>query len=97
MFEIFVDEPTNTLQIKTTNKKYYKKIEIPDMTRAKLKLEKGKDEKGKDERGSDELTKAEEAYKLLNRLVGKMMSNTKEFEKDPRGEYCKAAVVSSQW
>lgn len=33
----------NTIQIKTTNKKYYKKIEIPDMARGKLKLEKGKE------------------------------------------------------
>jgi hypothetical protein len=39
MFSVTIDEQANALVVRTTNKKYFKRIEVPDMTRAGLRLD----------------------------------------------------------
>ncbi|KAM3144908.1 hypothetical protein pb186bvf_002913 [Paramecium bursaria] len=40
VYQIDFDEPNQEIIIKTTNKKYYKKFQIPDLRRLNLKIEK---------------------------------------------------------
>ncbi|CAK61410.1 unnamed protein product (macronuclear) [Paramecium tetraurelia] len=42
VYKVEVDENTQEIVIRTSNKKYYKRFAIPDMRRANLKLEQGK-------------------------------------------------------
>ncbi|KAL4441370.1 hypothetical protein ABPG74_013665 [Tetrahymena malaccensis] len=42
VYQIEVDEEKQQLVVRTTNKKYFKRIDVPDMARYNLKLEKGK-------------------------------------------------------
>jgi hypothetical protein len=39
VFSVTIDEQANALVVRTTNKKYFKRIEVPDMTRAGLRLD----------------------------------------------------------
>jgi hypothetical protein len=39
VFSVTIDEQANALVVRTTNKKYFKRIEMPDMTRAGLRLD----------------------------------------------------------
>ncbi|EAR93824.3 DPCD protein (macronuclear) [Tetrahymena thermophila SB210] len=42
VYQIEVDEEKQQLVVRTTNKKYFKRIDVPDLARYNLKLEKGK-------------------------------------------------------
>ncbi|KAL4478896.1 hypothetical protein ABPG72_009722 [Tetrahymena utriculariae] len=42
VYQIDVDEEKQQLVVRTTNKKYFKRIDVPDLARYNLKLEKGK-------------------------------------------------------
>ena len=43
MYQVEVDEEKQQIVVRTSNKKYFKRIDIPDLKRMKVEIKKGKE------------------------------------------------------